>query len=157
VAHSVDYKDLGTLLNKELPPSKWLVVDQDLVDSFADATGDHQWIHVDVPRATKEIGGTIAHGFLSLSLMSAMSMDTLTITGVGRALNYGFEKIRFTGVVPAGSKIRMRTTVTKIEDKNGGKLLTRNCIIEVQGADGKTFEKPAIIAEWLGLVFPVGV
>ena len=154
MAHAVDYKDLTTLINLDLPPTKWLTVDQALIDAFADATGDHQWIHVEVERANKEIGGTIAHGFLTLSLMSAMSMATLQITGVGRALNYGFDKIRFTGVVPAGSKVRMRTTVTKIEDKNGGKLMTRNCIVEVQGADGKTFEKPAIIAEWLGLVFP---
>ena len=154
MTHAVHYNDIATLINKDLPPSKWTVVDQALIDTFADATGDHQWIHVDVERATKEIGGTIAHGFLTLSLMSAMSMATLQITGVGRALNYGFDKIRFTGVVPAGSKVRMRTTVTKIEDKNGGKLMTRNCIVEVQGADGKTFEKPAIIAEWLGLVFP---
>jgi acyl dehydratase len=153
MTHTVAYQDLGTLLNKELPPSNWVVVDQSLIDAFADATGDHQWIHVDVDRAKKEIGGTIAHGFLTLSLMSSLSYATLQITGVGRALNYGFDKIRFTGVVPAGAKIRMRTTVTKIEDKNGGKLMTRNCIVEVQGADGKTFEKPAIIAEWMGLVF----
>ena len=154
MAHSVDYKDLHTLINKDLPPTKWLKVDQSLIDAFADATGDHQWIHVDEARAKREIGGTIAHGFLTLSLMSAMSMDVLAIAGVGRALNYGFDKIRFTGVVPAGSKVRMRTTVTKIEEKNGGRLMTRNCIVEVQGPDGKTFEKPAIIAEWLGLVFP---
>ncbi len=154
MTHTVDYKDIATLLNKELPASKWIVIDQALIDAFADATGDHQWIHVEVERAKKEIGGTIAHGFLTLSLMSAMSMATLQVTGVSRALNYGFDKIRFTGVVPAGSKIRMRTTVTKIEDKNGGKLMTRNCIIEVQGADGKMFDKPAIIAEWMGLMFP---
>jgi acyl dehydratase len=154
MTHVVHYNDLGTLLNKELPPSKWIVVDQALIDSFADATGDHQWIHVDVERANKEIGGTIAHGFLTLSLMSALSHATLEITGLARALNYGFDKLRFTGVVPAGAKIRMRTTVTKIEDKNGGKLLTRNCVIEVQGPDGKLFDKPAIVAEWMGLVFP---
>lgn len=154
MAHIIDYKDLNTLINRDLEPTKWLVVDQALIDAFADATGDHQWIHVDVDRANKEIGGTIAHGFLTLSLMSAMSQDILQIKGVGRAINYGFDKVRFTGVVPAGSKVRMRTTVTKIEDKNGGRLLTRNCIVEVQGPDGKIHDKPAIIAEWLGLVFP---
>jgi acyl dehydratase len=154
MVHSVDYKDLYTLINKDLPPSKWVTVDQELIDSFADVTGDHQWIHVEVDRAKKEIGGTIAHGFLTLSLMSAMSQATLEVTGIARALNYGFDKIRFTGVVPAGAKIRMRTTVIKIEEKNGGRLMTRNCIIEVQSADGKIFDKPAIIAEWLGLVFP---
>ena len=154
MAHTCDYKDLHTLINMDLPPSKWLVVDQALIDAFADATGDHQWIHVDEARAKKEIGGTIAHGFLTLSLMSGMAMDTLTVTGVGRALNYGFDKIRFTGVVPSGSKVRMRSTITKIEEKNGGRLMTRNSIVEVQGPDGKIFDKPAIIADWLGLVFP---
>lgn len=154
MTHVVDYSDLNTLINLEMPPSKWQVVDQDLIDAFADATGDHQWIHVDAERAKSEIGGTIAHGFLTLSLMSSLSQDTLRITGVGRGINYGFDKVRFTGVVPSGAKVRMRTTVTKIEEKNGGKLITRNCIIEVMGADGKVFDKPAVIAEWLGLVFP---
>ena len=154
MTQSCDYKDLHSLINKELAPTKWIVVDQSLIDAFADATGDHQWIHVDVARATKEIGGTIAHGFLTLSLMSAMSADALKITGVGRGLNYGFDKIRFTGVVPAGSKVRLKSTVTKIEEKNGGRLMTRNCIVEVQGLDGKIHDKPAIVAEWLGLIFP---
>lgn len=154
MTHVVDYKDLNTLINFDLPASPWRVVDQDLIDAFADATGDHQWIHVDVDRAKREIGGTIAHGFLTLSLMSTLSQDSLKITGISRGINYGFDKVRFTGVVPAGSKLRMRTTVTKIEDKNGGKLITRNCIIEVQGTDGKVFDKPAVIADWLGLVFP---
>ena len=154
MVHTVQYKDLHTLINLDLEPTKWLMVDQSLIDAFADATGDHQWIHVDVERANKEIGGTIAHGFLTLSLMSAMSQDVLQIKGISRGINYGFDKVRFTGVVPAGSRVRMRTTVTKIDEKNGGRLLTRNCIVEVQGADGKIFDKPAIIAEWLGLVFP---
>lgn len=152
--HVVHYKDLETLINKELPPSKWIKVDQDLIDAFADATGDHQWIHVDPARANKEIGGTVAHGFLTLSLMSSMVQDLIKVEGIGRALNYGFDKVRFTGLVPAGSRIRMRQTVTKVESKNDGKLITRNCIIEVEGKDGKMFERPAIIADWLGLVFP---
>ena len=151
---TVHYNNLILLVNKELEPSRWITVDQDLIDSFADATGDHQWIHVDVERANKEIGGTIAHGFLTLSLMSTMVQDGLVLEGLARALNYGFDKVRFTGVVPAGAKIRMRQTVTKIEDKNGGKLITRTCIVEVMGADGKMHERPAVTAQWLGLVFP---
>ncbi|MEQ1650016.1 MAG: MaoC family dehydratase [Hyphomicrobiaceae bacterium] len=151
---TVHYRNLTLLINKELPPSKWITVDQDLIDAFADATGDHQWIHVDVERAKKEIGGTIAHGFLTLSLMPSMVHDVLKVEGLARALNYGFDKIRFTGVVPAGAKVRMRQTVTKIEDKNGGKLMTRSCLVEVMGPDGKMHEKPAISALWLGLVFP---
>lgn len=154
IMETVHYNDLETLINKALPPSKWITVDQDLIDAFADATGDHQWIHVDVERANREIGGTIAHGFLTLSLMSSMSQDIMRIDGVGRAINYGFDKMRFTGVVPAGSRIRMKPTITKIEEKNGGKLLTRTCIVEVEGKDGKMHDKPAVIADWLGLVFP---
>ena len=151
---TVHYRDLETLINKEIAPSRWITVDQDLIDAFADAIGDHQWIHVDVPRATTEIGGTIAHGFLTLSLMSTMIQDIFKIDGVVRALNYGFDKIRFTGVVPAGSRIRLRQTVTRIEERNGGKLVTRSCTVEVAGKDGKPFERPALTAEWLGLVFP---
>jgi acyl dehydratase len=154
MALEVAYADLGTLLNKELPPSKWFTIDQDLIDAFADATGDHQWIHVDVPRAKAEIGGTIAHGFLTLSLLPVMSYDVLHVTGIARSLNYGLDKLRFTGAVPAGSKLRLRSTVIKIEEKNGGSLMTRNCIVDVQGADGKLHDKPAFLAHALALLFP---
>lgn len=146
--------ELPSLVGREIGVSDWLEITQDRVNRFADATGDHQWIHVDVERAKKEIGGTIAHGFLTLSLMPSMVHDVLKVEGLARALNYGFDKIRFTGVVPAGAKVRMRQTVTKIEDKNGGKLMTRSCLVEVMGPDGKMHEKPAISALWLGLVFP---
>ena len=122
---TIHYRDLPSLVGVALPPSEWTRVDQALIDRFAAVTGDHQWIHVDVARAKAEIGGTIAHGFLTLSLMPMLAKQILAIDGVGRALNYGFEKVRFTGAVPAGSKVRLQQTIAKVEDKSGGRLVTR--------------------------------
>jgi acyl dehydratase len=104
---TIHVKDIASLIGQPLPPSAWRLVDQAMINRFADITSDHQWIHIDVPRATAEIGGTIAHGFLTLSLMSAMTKEILGLDGLARAFNYGFERVRFTGVVPAGSRIRM--------------------------------------------------
>ena len=151
---SVHYRDLPSLVGRELPVSKWTLVDQSLIDRFADVTGDHQWIHVDVKRANAEIGGTIAHGFLTLSLMPLLVKDTLTVDGVARALNYGFERLRFTGTVPAGSRVRLRQTISKVEDKSGGRLVTRACAVDVETPDRRIADRPALIADWLGLFFP---
>ncbi len=151
---TVHYRDLPSLIGVALPPSGWTEVDQTLIDRFADMTGDQQWIHVDVARAQAEIGGTIAHGFLTLSLMPMLAKQILRIEGVGRALNYGFEKLRFTGTVPAGSRVRLVQTIAKVEDKSGGRLVTRASSIEVASPDGVRAEKPAAIADWLGLYFP---
>jgi acyl dehydratase len=145
---TIHVKDLDSLIGEKLPPSNWYVVDQDLINRFADVTGDHQWIHIDVPRATKELGSPIAHGFLTLSLMSMMAKDILAVDGLVRAFNYGFERMRFTGVVPAGSRIRMTADIAKVEPKSGGLLVTRACTVEVEGQ-----AKPVIVADWLGLYF----
>ena len=151
---TVHYRDLPSLVGVTLPPSDWVLVDQALIDRFADLTGDHQWIHVDVVRARAEIGGTIAHGFLTLSLMPVLAKQILAIDGVGRALNYGFEKIRFTGTVPAGSRVRLMQTIAKVEDKSGGRLVTRSSSIEVERPDGVPAAKPVLVSDWLGLYFP---
>jgi acyl dehydratase len=152
--HVIDIHDLPKLVGEALPPSPWRLVDQDMVNRFADVTADHQWIHIDVPRATKEIGGPIAHGFLTVSLMSVMSQETMKVDGVGHALNYGFEKLRFTGVVPVGSSVRMTSKLASVEPRAGGYLVTRACAIEVKLPDGAIAKKPAVIADWLGLLFP---
>lgn len=154
ITRSVHYTDLPSLVGVILPPSEWLLVDQAMIDRFAEATGDHQWIHVDVARAKAEIGGTIAHGFLTLSVMPMLAKNILSIEGVGRALNYGFERIRFTGTVPAGSRIRLTQKITAVEEKSGGRLVTRNTTVEVEGRDGLPTGKPALVADWLGLYFP---
>jgi acyl dehydratase len=144
----VDVAELPGLVGHEVGVSDWVTVDQDRIDRFAELCGDHQWIHVDVERAKREIGGTIAHGFLTVSLMSTMSAQIMRVKDVKRGLNYGFNKLRFTGVVPAGSEIRMRMKLVSVEPKAGGLAITRECTVEVKGA-----ERPALIAEWVGVVY----
>jgi len=145
----IDYSELPGLAGTDLPVSGWHLVDQEHINRFAEATGDRQWIHVDVERAERELGGTVAHGFLTLSMLPALSAETLSFTGVSRRVNYGFDKLRFTGVVKAGSRVRLAHRLTKVEPKAGGLAFTRDCRVEI-----KNEERPALICEWIVLVFP---
>ncbi|MDP3378719.1 MAG: MaoC family dehydratase [Brevundimonas sp.] len=141
--------DLQSLIGNEVGVSRWIEVDQARIDAFARITEDEQFIHVD-PEAAKAtpFGGTIAHGFLTLSLASAMSYDAVApLEGVVMGVNYGFDKLRFLAPVPAGSKVRGRFKLLGAEDKGGGRwLLKHELTVEIDGA-----EKPALIAEWLGM------
>ncbi|MBU1325627.1 MAG: MaoC family dehydratase [Alphaproteobacteria bacterium] len=141
--------ELQSLIGQEVGVSKWFEVDQARIDAFAKITEDEQFIHVD-PEAAKAtpFGGTIAHGFLTLSLASAMSYDAVKpLEGVVMGVNYGFDKLRFLAPVPAGSKIRGRFRLLSADDKGGGRwLLKHELTVEIDGA-----EKPALIAEWLGM------
>jgi len=140
----IDVNSLPGLVGEELGVSDWTLVDQSLIDRFADVTQDHQWIHVDAARATAEIGGTIAHGFLTLSLMPAMMQNLVEIRGYARSINYGFDKLRFTAPVPAGSRVRLRATLIDVTPRDDGFTLRRRCVVEIEGQ-----ERPAIYAEWL--------
>src|SRR5713226_4425854 len=102
-------KDLLGLVGRELGPSEWITVDQAMIDKFADATGDHQWIHIDVERAKRDMPGgkTIAHGFLTLSLIAGLAHQTHDIRGRSRGINYGSDRVRFTAPVPSGSRVRL--------------------------------------------------
>ena len=144
MTQSCDYKDLHTLINKELPPTKWIVVDQSLIDAFADATGDHQWIHIDPERAAKEspFGATIAHGFLTLSLVPYLKGECIEFTGVKMGVNYGTNRVRFTAPVKVDSKLRGRFKLMSVEQIKGGAQMVWECTLELQG-----LEKPACIAE----------
>ena len=145
--------DLQSLIGTEIGVSKWILVDQARIDAFAEITEDRQFIHID-PVAAKQtpFGGTIAHGFLTLSLASAMSYDAVApLDGVVMGVNYGFDKVRFLAPVPSGSNIRGRFKLLSAEDKgsSGGVtrwLLKHELTVEIEGAD-----KPALIAEWLGM------
>ena len=141
--------DLQSLIGTEVGVSRWIEVDQARIDAFAKITEDEQFIHVD-PEAAKAtpFGGTIAHGFLTLSLASAMSYDAVApLEGVVMGVNYGFDKLRFLAPVPAGSKVRGRFKLLSAEDKGGGRwLLKHELTVEIDGGD-----KPALIAEWLGM------
>ena len=135
---------LKAKVGEHLGYSDWVEITQDQVNQFADATGDHQWIHVDVERATKEspFGGPIGHGYLTLSLLIPMWTQVLTVTDAGMAVNYGLNKVRFPAPVPVGSKIRLTATLKDIEEIKGGVQVTVGAVVERDGGD-----KPVCIAE----------
>jgi acyl dehydratase len=144
-------RDLLQHVGRELGPSEWLTVSQDMIDKFADATGDHQWIHVDVDRAGRELPGgkTIAHGYLTLSLLPRLAPTLMTIEKRRRGINYGSNKVRFVTPVPAGSRIRLRQKLLKAEEvADSGVRLTSEMVIEVEG-----HERPAMVAETLSIVY----
>src|SRR6476620_317612 len=135
----------------EVGVSSWLSIDQARIDEFADATDDHQFIHVDPEAAAKtQFGGTIAHGFLSLSLLSRMAADAMLLPDiVNYCVNYGLDRVRFLAPVRAGSRVRGRFVLDSIEEKAPGQILMRHIVtVEIEGAD-----KPALTAHWLGLMF----
>jgi acyl dehydratase len=143
--------ELGTLVGREIATSDWMVVNQDRIDAFADTTDDHQWIHVDVDRATTEtpFGSTIAHGFLTLSLTSALMRNAIRIDGLRMTLNYGLNRVRFVSPVPSGSRIRARIAVEKIEEPGDSIQVIWNVTIERDGSD-----KPCVVAEWIVRYYP---
>ena len=146
---TIAYADVQGLAGEEMGVSDWFEVSQEKVNMFAEATGDHQWIHVDVERATREIGGPIAHGYLTLSLIPYFGAEIVRITGVARGINYGTEKVRFTGMVRVGARLRMRQTLLAAEPKAGGLQLHNRCTLEVEGE-----ERPACVAETLSVIYP---
>ena len=148
MAREVAYSDLQSMVGQEIGVSDWFTVSQDKVNMFAEATGDHQWIHIDVDRATREIGGPIAHGYLTLSLIPMLGSQILSVSGVTRGINYGCNKVRFTNMVRVGKKVRMRQKLVNVEAKSGGLQLTNECTIEIEGED-----RPACVAETLSVLY----
>jgi acyl dehydratase len=140
--------DLPKLIGTEVGVSDWLEVTQERVNLFADATGDHQWIHVDVERATREIGGPIAHGYLTLSLIPHLSAGMMPVSGVTRGINYGSDKVRFVTMVRVGKRVRLRQTLIGAEAKAGGMQVKQLCTIEIEGE-----ERPACVAETLTVLY----
>jgi acyl dehydratase len=129
--------------NPDLGHSSWLTVDQKRVDTFADATDDHQWIHVDPERAaTGPFGGTIAHGYLTLSLLIPLWSELLTVEGVAMAVNYGLNKVRFPAPVPVGSRIRVHGAIVSVTEVKGGAEIVVDLTVEIEGRD-----KPACVAQ----------
>src|SRR5262245_30784392 len=148
---TVDVRTLRDKIGHEIAVSDWLEVTQARIDQFADATGDHQWIHVDAARAAAEspFKTTIAHGFLTLSLLGTLVRDAITFTGLRMAINYGLNRVRFVSPVPSGSCIRARLGVGSVEEVSGGLQVTWNVTVERDGGD-----KPACVAEWLVRYYP---
>lgn len=142
---------IGDFVGKELGVSDWITVDQQRIDDFAACTGDHQWIHVDVERAKREspFGGTIAHGYLTLSLLPVMQFQVGTLPSDAKAgLNYGADRVRFITPVKSGARIRDHITLVAAEDKGNGRVLvTSRHTVEIEGE-----EKPALVADTLAML-----
>lgn len=128
--------------------SEWMEITQERVDAFADATGDHQWIHVDPARAAEgPYGKTIAHGYLTLSLLPVLGAEVLDIQGFSMMINYGLEKVRFPAAVPVGSRIRAGIELTSLQRKSSGVQLNSVVTVEIEGGD-----RPALVAETVRLM-----
>jgi len=145
-----DLDELAGLTGQELGTSDWLTIEQERVDAFADATGDHQWIHVDVERAAAgPFGGTIAHGYLTLSLIPFLGAQVFSLETPGAKLNYGVNKVRFPSPVPVGSRIRNHVTMGEVTALPAGTQLTLRHTIEIEG-----HPKPGCVAETVVLLLP---
>jgi acyl dehydratase len=142
-----DLAELRSLVGQEVGVSDWFTVDQPLITAFADVTGDRQWIHLDAERCRTEspYGTTIAHGFLTLSLLSQLHAQVVQVRlGHSRAINYGLNRVRFPAAVPAGSRLRAHSVLQAVEEVEGGMQLTWLLTMEVEDQ-----AKPALVAEWL--------
>ena len=145
---TVAFDDLESLVGEHIGYSDWHEIDQERINLFADATDDHQWIHVDVDRATQMFGSTIAHGYLTVSLVPKLASEVMKVSGVTRGINYGSNKVRFTSMVPVGSKVRMSQSIKSVEPKAGGKQMITECTIEIDGQ-----ERPACVAEIISVLY----
>jgi acyl dehydratase len=146
----IDVRTLRDRVGQEVAVSDWTAVTQERIDQFADATGDHQWIHVDQARASQSpFQTTIAHGFLTLSLISMMLRSAVNPTGLRMAINYGLNRVRFIAPVPSGARIRGRFTLAGIEEAGGAIQATWSATIERDGGD-----RPVCVAEWLVRYYP---
>ena len=142
--------EVAAAAGEEIGTSDWLTIDQERVDKFAEATDDFQWIHIDVERAKAgPFGGTIAHGYLNLSLLPFLGSKIYDLRTPGAKLNYGLNKVRFPNPVKVGARVRATCTFTQVTDVPAGKQLTMNYVIEIEGE-----AKPACIAEFLVLLLP---
>ena len=144
-------EEIGMKVGQEVGVSDWITIDQARIDTFADVTEDRQFIHVDPDAAANTpFGGTVAHGFLTLSLLSRMAADAMPVPReVKMGVNYGFEKVRFLAPVRSGKRVRGRFRLERLDEKRPGQWqLTHQVTVEIEGED-----KPALIADWIGLIF----
>ncbi|MSO81358.1 MAG: MaoC family dehydratase [Alphaproteobacteria bacterium] len=144
-------KDMLDWVGRELGASPWFTVDQATIDAFADATGDHQWIHVDTARAAREMPGsrTIAHGFLVLALFARLIGEVYKVNGARQTINYGIDRLRFTAPVPVGGRVRLRLSVASAEATPGGIRVTHDATMELEDSP-----RPAFVARQIRLLVP---
>ena len=146
-----DLAELRERVGQEIGVSDWITIDQQRIAAFAETTSDHQWIHLDEARAKAEtpFGGTIAHGFLTLSLLSPLMRSALSVGGLRMTINYGLNRVRFVSPVPAGSRVRARVMLGALSDLDDAVQATWNVTVERDGQD-----RPVLVAEWLARYYP---
>jgi len=151
---TIDVRSLADHVGRELGVRDWLTISQAQINQFADATGDRQWIHIDAAKAATDspFKTTIAHGFLTLSIISQLLRDALQFEGTRMAINYGLNRVRFVSPVPSGSRVRGRFTLASVEEAGGATQAVWQATIEREGAD-----KPACVAEWLVRYYPIAI
>lgn len=149
MARDIPLQSLLNLAPQEIGVSNWHEVSQSQIDNFANATGDFQWMHVDVERATREMGGTIAHGLLTLSLLPALSEQIYHVSGYAGGFSYGYDKVRFIKPVKSGSRVRLRLTLSDVARKGDGIMVIVACAVEIEGDPS-----PVLVADWRSLYFP---
>ena len=148
-------EQLSAAVGEHLGTSDWVLIDQSRIDTFAAATGDHQWIHVDAERAASgPYGRTIAHGYLTLSLLPVMVSSVVAYDGWGAKLNYGSDKVRFPQPVPVGSRVRASVELASVREVAAGVQVGLRSTVEVEGPDGVMLPKPALVAQTLTLLTP---
>lgn len=143
--------DLRRFVGQHVGTSDWVPITQDRITAFADATGDHQWIHVDAERAQRDtpFGTTIAHGFLTLSLISALMRNAIAIGGLRMAINYGLNRVRFVSPLPEGARVRAEITLARLDENDDNVQATWHVSVEREGGD-----KPCLVAEWIVRYYP---
>jgi acyl dehydratase len=148
---TLDVRQLRDRIGQEIAVGEWFEITQERINRFAEATGDDQWIHVDPARAASEspFKTTIAHGFLTLSLMSTLIRDAIHFTGLRMAINYGLNRVRFVSPVPSGSRVRARIVAASLEEVTGGFQIVWNVTVEREHGS-----KPACVADWLVRYYP---
>lgn len=148
MALDIAFDRVADYIGKPLGTSEWVTIDQARIDDFARVTGDHQWMHVDVERANRERGGTIAHGLLIACLLPMLGEEIASVSGYASGYSYGFDKLRFTHPVRPGQRVRLHQTLRKVEPRDHGRLVTLDCVMEIEGE-----ERPALFAEYVGLYY----
>ncbi len=148
--HFKNLEEFKSMKGKNLPHSNWLTITQEMINDFANATLDKQWVHIDEERAKREspFKTTIAHGFMSLAMLSKMLEDLFLTDSLKMGLNYGLNKVRFPHPVPVNSRLQMQASIKDIEDQHGGVKITFSCVVVIDGID-----KPACVAEFLAIMF----
>lgn len=144
----IPYSALAAHVGVDFGASAWVEITQERINDFARVTGDHQWMHVDVERATRERGGTIAHGLLVACLLPMLSEQLAQVSGYAGGYSYGFDKLRFTHPVRPGQRVRLRQTLHRVTPRGNGQLVTTKCIVDVEGET-----RPALIADYVALYF----